>query len=186
MHSLSWLFSHIRSITIASSPQRLSRGQYILSSGLISLYSIAAGLIVAIIVKLTGSVTLFSILSAIVGVVTLVFLFKVTIRRCHDLNISWRRSILLIIPVVNVIFILYLVFAKGTVGDNPHGTDQVPAQDPSDSNYRILGILFIIIYFIISSINGNLTKGVVGRMRGPNSLWGGTYSVSGFQNAGQC
>ena len=70
---------------MASKPPRLSRGQFILSSGLVSLYSILGLLIVSLIVKLTGSVMLFGLLSAVVSIVALVYFVKISVRRCHDL-----------------------------------------------------------------------------------------------------
>jgi uncharacterized membrane protein YhaH (DUF805 family) len=45
------------------------------------------------------------------------------VRRFHDLNKSGWHYWLGIIPVVNIIVGLYLLFAKGTDGDNEYGPD---------------------------------------------------------------
>ncbi len=48
---------------------------------------------------------------------------EITVRRLHDLNKTGRLAILTFIPYVNVVFGLYLFFAKGTDGDNKYGRD---------------------------------------------------------------
>jgi Predicted membrane protein len=45
------------------------------------------------------------------------------VRRLHDLNKSWTWIFILFIPLVNFLFYLYLLFAKGTVGSNRFGDD---------------------------------------------------------------
>ena len=45
------------------------------------------------------------------------------IRRCHDLNMNGAFALLCVLPLINVLFTLYLVFAKGTVGWNKYGAD---------------------------------------------------------------
>ena len=46
-----------------------------------------------------------------------------TIRRLHDLNRSGWYYLVLFVPLVNVLFSLYLFFAPGTVGPNQYGAD---------------------------------------------------------------
>lgn len=45
------------------------------------------------------------------------------IQRCHDLNKSGWFYLVLVIPVIGIIFALYLLFAKGTEGPNQYGPD---------------------------------------------------------------
>lgn len=45
------------------------------------------------------------------------------VRRCHDLDRSGYWGLLVLIPVVNFFFLLYLLFAKGTDGWNQYGPD---------------------------------------------------------------
>ena len=47
----------------------------------------------------------------------------ISIRRLHDLNKSGWFMLLLVIPFVNIVFILYLYLAPGTVGYNNYGAD---------------------------------------------------------------
>lgn len=48
--------------------------------------------------------------------------FIFIIRRLHDCNYSGWFSVLIFIPYLNVLFILYLVFAKGNVENNDYGS----------------------------------------------------------------
>ena len=48
---------------------------------------------------------------------------SLVVRRLHDLNKSWTWIFILFIPLVNFLFYLYLLFAKGTVGSNRFGDD---------------------------------------------------------------
>lgn len=47
------------------------------------------------------------------------------IRRCHDLNKSGWWMLFLLIPFFDIIFILYLLFAKGTDGSNRYGENSL-------------------------------------------------------------
>jgi Predicted membrane protein len=51
------------------------------------------------------------------------------IRRCHDLDKSGWLSLVLFIPYVNIIGGLYILFAKGTQGDNKYGPDLLEGKD---------------------------------------------------------
>lgn len=50
----------------------------------------------------------------------------VMIQRLHDLNKSGWFSLLMLIPLVNLIFALYLVFGAGTNGSNNYGLQPPP------------------------------------------------------------
>jgi len=45
------------------------------------------------------------------------------VRRLHDLNKSGWFYLLFLIPVVNLLFLIYFGFFKGTVGNNDYGPD---------------------------------------------------------------
>ena len=45
----------------------------------------------------------------------------IDVRRCHDINLSGRHSIMLFIPVVNLIFLLMNFTKKGIDGENAYG-----------------------------------------------------------------
>ena len=49
--------------------------------------------------------------------------YSLVLRRIHDLGHSELCLILTGIPFVNLLFMLYLFFARGTAGDNRYGPD---------------------------------------------------------------
>ena len=55
-------------------------------------------------------------------VVSIIFL----IQRLHDLNHSGWMCLLMFIPLVNLFFMLYVVFARGTPGSNNYGLQPPP------------------------------------------------------------
>lgn len=62
---------------------------------------------------------------AVLYVALIYFLFVFTIRRLHDLNKTGWLSLLIIVPLVNIFFSLYILFAKGTQGPNNYGPRRV-------------------------------------------------------------
>lgn len=101
--------------SIFSSEGRINRLPFLLYSlGLGVISSIAAGLC------LTGILAIIGIPIIIVCCVVNIML---TIRRCHDLNKSGWMYLLMFVPIVDIIFALYLLFAKGTEGPNQYGPD---------------------------------------------------------------
>lgn len=63
------------------------------------------------------------ILSCIFYLISAVINISLAVRRWHDLNKSGWFTLLYIIPFVNGIVMLYLIFAKGTSGSNKYGLD---------------------------------------------------------------
>lgn len=70
---------------------------------------------------MTGSSMLATVLIGVAYIVLLYFSFVFTIRRLHDRNhIGWL-SLLILVPGINLVFILYLIFAKGDDRSNQYG-----------------------------------------------------------------
>lgn len=59
----------------------------------------------------------------LVGIVIGLMSLSLTVRRCHDLDKSGWWALLCLIPFVNIIFSIYLLFFKGTDGANRYGED---------------------------------------------------------------
>ena len=57
--------------------------------------------------------------------------YMLMIRRLHDLNGSGFWVILVFVPLVNIVFFLWLLIKKGTEGDNDYGTDPLAASVPA-------------------------------------------------------
>ncbi|WP_338847176.1 DUF805 domain-containing protein [Massilia sp. W12] len=52
------------------------------------------------------------------------------IRRLHDLDKTGWLCLLMLLPLVNLLFMLYLLFAPGTDGDNRYGAPPEPNTTP--------------------------------------------------------
>lgn len=63
---------------------------------------------------------------AVVYLALLVFTFGYAVRRLNDLDQSGWLSLLLLIPLVNLIMALVLLFARGTASSNRYGPAPVP------------------------------------------------------------
>lgn len=63
-----------------------------------------------------------SIVSTLIELALLPSLF-LGIKRLHDLNNSAVWIILYVIPLINILFFIYLCLIKGTTGDNKYGKD---------------------------------------------------------------
>ena len=94
------------------------------------LFSLVIGIAVVIIAftfgftssqELTGLSTAGMIVIAILYIVCLYVSFVFTIRRLHDRNNTGWLSLMMLIPAVNLIFMIYLFAAKGTEGNNDYG-----------------------------------------------------------------
>lgn len=80
------------------------------------------------------------ILFIVVYIALLYFSFVFTIRRLHDRNQSGWLSLLMLVPVANLFFLIYLFCAKGSEGSNNFG----PVRATSAWE-KVLGWIYIII-----------------------------------------
>lgn len=85
-----------------------------------------------------GESVLFAFVNFVVGVGSLVLSVIWIIKRVHDLDKSGWLALLMFIPLVNLIFVLFLIFAPGTQGGNRFGQPPVP----NTTGIRILAFLF--------------------------------------------
>ena len=94
---------------------------YFLSS---LIYALANGIITYVLSNMLsglGSSSIALILNIILFVLFVIFAFGITVRRCHDVNYSGYLSLIMLIPLVGLIFSIYLLFAPGTAGENKYG-----------------------------------------------------------------
>ncbi len=99
---------------------RLNRKPYILRSILLS---IGSGIVAGILAVLLGD-SLLSIMScAAISVAAFFAALSLCVRRLHDLNRSGLLWLLSFIPVINFFLAIYVIFFKGTEGDNRYGPD---------------------------------------------------------------
>ncbi|TCM66425.1 uncharacterized membrane protein YhaH (DUF805 family) [Acinetobacter calcoaceticus] len=94
---------------------------------------------------LSSGMGIFTILLfAILVIVFLVLNINISIRRIHDLNKSGWLCLLFLLPAVNIIFGLYLLFARGTAGSNNFGPER-----PTEQTERLLGIFYATVMVIM-------------------------------------
>lgn len=65
-------------------------------------------------------------LSLIVAVVGIVVSIMLGVQRLHDLDKSGWLWLLYLVPIINILFSLYLLFAPGSVGENQYGLPLKP------------------------------------------------------------
>lgn len=87
----------------------------------------------------------------------LYFYIVITARRLHDLNQSGWFMLLMLLPVINLVFILYLLFASGTKGPNTYGVPR-----PSAIWEKLLAWLIIIISLLSIFATGTLVSYMMG------------------------
>lgn len=79
----------------------------------------------------------------VVYLVFIYFFVVFMIRRLHDRNHSGWLGLLMLVPGLNIIFALYLLFAKGTSGINDYGPQRVTL-----GWEKVLGWLYISVFFL--------------------------------------
>lgn len=79
------------------------------------------------------------IIAVILYIAFIYFSIIFMVRRLHDRNHSGWLSLLVLIPLINIFFALYLLLAKGTVGANNFGEPRI-----TPNWEKVLGWLYII------------------------------------------
>lgn len=84
----------------------------------------------------------------IVIIIFTVISICISIRRIHDLNKSGWLWLLFLIPVINIIFGIYIMCAKGTEGENQYGPQRMTEQTEKllGTVYAIFLAIFILAY----------------------------------------
>lgn len=109
---------------------RLGRVRYLAYISLSWLLTVVAiAIVTALFVPLFhGDVkgTAFQVLSFVMYLPMLFYTFVLAKRRLNDADRSGWLGVLLLVPVLNFVMSLYLLFARGTEGDNEYGAPAVP------------------------------------------------------------
>lgn len=90
---------------------------------------------------LAGSSMVATVLIGLAYLVMLYFSFVFTIRRLHDRNHTGWLSLLILVPLLNLIFILYLIFAKGDDRSNQYGPRRT-----TKAWEKVLGLIYVLIF----------------------------------------
>jgi uncharacterized membrane protein YhaH (DUF805 family) len=79
----------------------------------------------------------------IVGLVSLVIVVLFMIRRLHDIDASGWYALLVLVPLVNVLLILFLLLKSGTQGTNRFGPERITRT--WEKVVGIIGVVFMIL-----------------------------------------
>lgn len=88
---------------------------------------------------------------SVIFLLYLYFLWVITIRRLHDMNRSGWFSLFFLLPILNVLLSLYLLFGSGSTGSNRYGAARVTAIWE-----KILAWLMIILTLLSFIVSGSL------------------------------
>ena len=109
---------------------------------LLILLGILAGIFLPVLMNLSPeSMTITtSIYFLIIYIVVIFFSFIFAIRRLHDKNQSGWLSLIMLVPLINLFFFVYLSCAKGDEGTNGYGAPRV-----TKGWEKVLGWIYIIL-----------------------------------------
>ena len=88
---------------------------------------------------------------SVIFLLYLYFLWVITIRRLHDMNRSGWYSLFFLLPILNVLLSLYLLFGSGSTGSNRYGPVRMTAIWE-----KILAWLMIILTLLSFIVSGSL------------------------------
>lgn len=74
----------------------------------------------------------------------MVFSFVLAKRRFNDANRSGWLALLLLVPILNFVVSLYLLFAAGTEGDNDYG----PAPSPNSTLVKVVAMIVPVVFIV--------------------------------------
>jgi uncharacterized membrane protein YhaH (DUF805 family) len=131
-------------LKVLSARGRLGRLRYLAYSFAIGLAgnAITVGLVAAL-GPMTHSGGMAVLVIAPISIFLLVVSFFLIIQRLHDLNASGWLSLLMLVPFVNLIVAIALLFMPGTEGENRFGL-----QPPPNSKGVVLTSLIVPVIFV--------------------------------------
>ena len=91
----------------------------------------------------TGNFSGGMIFLAVIYIAIFYFTFVFTIRRLHDRNHTGWLSLLMLVPLANVILMLYLIFAPGDDRSNSYGSPR-----PTAGWETILAWIYILLFVV--------------------------------------
>lgn len=109
-------FESVQPVKVLSASGRIGRARYIAyGTGFYILFGVLAALS-----ALLGAVG--GVLMIVLWIALLVIAFMLTIQRCHDFNVTGWLSLLMVVPLANLVFL----FIPGTDGPNRFGAPTPP------------------------------------------------------------
>lgn len=109
---------------------RIGRVRYLVYASALSIIMMAVIGVVVSLIAATGNVMMMVAVAALLWIPMFVILFMVLRRRLHDMGKSGWYGLLQLIPLVNLIFILWILFGRGDEGSNEYGLAPAPNTRP--------------------------------------------------------
>lgn len=107
-----------------TSKGRLNRKSYIYRSLFLSLvFCVVQGVLTFATNTIDALELLFAVVAFGFSLFSFVSNIMMDVRRLHDLDLSGWWMLLMLVPLVNIFFALYMLFFKGTDGPNQYGDD---------------------------------------------------------------
>lgn len=100
--------------------KRLTRSKYLFQ---FLLFLIVFFILLSFLGLLKPSNPLVLTIITILFIVNIGYFLKQTSYRLRDLNFPWTWAVILFAPILNVVFLLYLLLKRGTKGKNDCGED---------------------------------------------------------------
>ncbi len=92
------------------------------------------------------------LLLLVVEIVVVVVAIMFSIRRFHDFNASGWWTLLMLVPVVNFITGLVLLFKPGTVGPNDFGPPRITRSWEKVIGYIAIGLMILTLLGIVAAV----------------------------------
>ncbi|NHZ65592.1 DUF805 domain-containing protein [Massilia genomosp. 1] len=109
---------------------RIGRVRYLVYASVISLVmTVAIGGVLAVLSQMAGFMALV-VVGLLMWIPMFVILFYIIRRRLHDLGKSGWFALLQFIPLVNLVFVLWILFGRGNEGSNEYGPAPAPNTRP--------------------------------------------------------
>src|SRR5690606_11195662 len=115
-------------------------------------YSAAWNLVMMLIAAGGGAIAVmggaFAVLG--IGIAVLAYIgliaagFAMAVRRLNDLNQSGWLSLLMLVPLANIVIGLYILFARGAEGANAYG----PAPCPNSRGVIVAGLVLPLVFIV--------------------------------------
>lgn len=102
-----------------------------------------------------NSVTV-QILLFIPNIILIISIFLFSVKRLHDINLTGWLALIELIPLINLLFFIFLICMPGTEGDNKYG---IPRETQTWES--VLAAIFILLFVIILMLLGNALLGLL-------------------------
>lgn len=109
---------------------RIGRVRYLVYASVLSIImTLVIGVVVSVLAATANFMMVLGV-AALLWIPMFVILFMVLRRRLHDMGKSGWYGLLQLIPLVNLIFILWVLFGRGNQGSNEYGLAPAPNTRP--------------------------------------------------------